>query len=72
MSLSTAVLWRCAIIVLIPLFAWTFRGPDAVTEWERAGDRHYKVRYIPGSDEACLILKFEHITPNLEPHTCWD
>ena len=69
-GLSTSVLWRCAVIGIIPLLVWSLSEPMPITKWERAGDRHYKVWYAPGQDKACLILKLEHISPGLEPFTC--
>jgi len=71
-GLSPSMLWRCAVIGMIPLMVWSLSGPMPITKWERAGDRHYKVRYAPGQDKACLILKLEHISPGLEPFICWD
>ena len=72
LGISISVIWRCAVIGIIPLLVWSSSGPMPITKWERAGDRHYKVRYVPGTDEACLILKINHITPGLEPFICWE
>lgn len=69
---NIGLLWRCAAIAVIPVLAWTFSGPAPVTQWQRAGDLHYQVRHVPGTDEACLILDYRQITPGLEPLTCWD
>ena len=74
-SVPLAVIWRCAVIALLPILIWAMSGPTTQTIWQRAGDRHYQVRFIPGAldfDNACLILKIEHITPTLEPFTCWN
>ena len=69
-GLSMSLVWRCAIIAVIPLLVGSSSDPVPITKWERAGDRHYKIRYVPGENEACLILKLEHISPGLEPLTC--
>ena len=69
-GLSTSVLWRCAVIGIIPLLVWSLSEPMPITKWERAGDRHYRVWYAPGQDKACLILKLEHISPGLKPFAC--
>ncbi len=69
---ASGVVWRCAVIALIPALTWALGGPEPLTKWQRAGDLHYQVRYIPGTDEACIVLKFKDITPGLEPFTCWD
>jgi len=65
------IIWRCALIALFPAVIWLLAGPEPQTIWQRAGDRHYQVRYTPGTDEACLIMRIEHITPGLEQFTCW-
>ena len=69
-GLSMSLVWRCVVIAMIPLLAWSSGGSVPVTKWERAGDWHYKVRYVPGEDMACLILKPEHISPGLKPFIC--
>ena len=66
------IIWRCALIALIPAVVWMIGRPEPQTIWQRAGDRHYQVRYWPETDEACLIMKYQHITPTLEEFTCWD
>ena len=69
-GLSMSLVWRCAVIAMVPLLVWSSSSPVHMTKWERAGDRHYKVRYVPGEDKACLILELEHISPDLEPFVC--
>ncbi|MBB55326.1 MAG: hypothetical protein CMF67_13225 [Magnetovibrio sp.] len=69
-GVSKSVLWRCAAIGIIPILVWGLSDPMPITKWERAGDRHYKVRYVPGENKACLILRIEHISPGLQPFTC--
>ena len=69
-DLSMSLVWRCAVIAMIPLLVWILSDPMPITKWERAGDRHYKVRYTPGQDKACLLLEIEHISPGLEPFVC--
>ena len=71
-GLSMSLVWRCAVIAVIPLLVASFSDPVPITKWERAGDRHYKLQYVPGTDEACLILELEHISPGLEPYICRD
>ena len=71
-GLPMSLVWRCAVIAVIPLLVASFSDPMPVTKWERAGDRHYKLRHVPGKDEACLILELEHISPGLEPFICRD
>lgn len=66
------LVWRCAVIAVIPIAAWAFVGPEPEIIWQHAGGLHYQVRYTPGTDEACLLMRLRDVTPVLEPHLCWE
>ncbi|MBT3658998.1 MAG: hypothetical protein HOB37_07370 [Rhodospirillaceae bacterium] len=70
-GLCADVIWRCAVIAMVPVLMWSFSPPAERVIWDQAGGLHYQVRQMPGTEDACLVLRIEDTTPNLAPYTCW-